>query len=268
MAAIKYTSIINSFVSTEGMNGMLTNYIYYSVLVVYTDGTREIVEGSRDKIAPLLHFLHTPVDEIQDLKQSIARLSSDMNKLNNKIDVKMDYVLDTICPIPDVRGLRVDEALNLINEHGLVPNVIKGKKVENSKGVITFQRRNDLNYKCVDIGIDPIIPSVEGLTKDVAIEALEKSGFQANVTYVKCQEHEDDIVLGYSSVEGMPNVVEVEVGSVEPGLQQSEGINAAGEKAYYPIPIEGSSSVKCPKCNAIQPSGRHICWKCSLPFMY
>lgn len=40
---IAYATILNSFVSTEGSNGFMTNYIYYSVLVTNTDGTREIV---------------------------------------------------------------------------------------------------------------------------------------------------------------------------------------------------------------------------------
>ena len=68
-ARIKYTSIINSFVSQEGSNGSYINYVYYSILVVYVDGTAEIVEGKKDTITPLLSFLRTPVDELQDIKQ-------------------------------------------------------------------------------------------------------------------------------------------------------------------------------------------------------
>ena len=43
--AIKYVNVVNSFVSTEGSNGFMTNYVYYTLLVVNTDGTSQIVEG-------------------------------------------------------------------------------------------------------------------------------------------------------------------------------------------------------------------------------
>ena len=36
---IEYAQLINSFVSTEGQDGIMTNYIYYSVLVVFKNGT-------------------------------------------------------------------------------------------------------------------------------------------------------------------------------------------------------------------------------------
>ncbi len=72
MAAIKYTSIINSFVSTEGYAGVMTNYIYYSLLVVYMDGTASIVEGKASDIQRYLFYLRTPQDEIEKLSQQIS----------------------------------------------------------------------------------------------------------------------------------------------------------------------------------------------------
>lgn len=92
MAAIKYTSIINSFVSPEGSFGAITNYIYYSVLVVYSDGTKEIIEGKSKEIAPLLSFLRTPVDELQEIKQLIASTLSDNNTISHKINQNMSCV--------------------------------------------------------------------------------------------------------------------------------------------------------------------------------
>ena len=65
--AIKYTQVLNSFVSTEGSNGIMTNYIYYSVLVVNTDGSSEIVEGKSHQISHLLRYVRTPVDEQMEL---------------------------------------------------------------------------------------------------------------------------------------------------------------------------------------------------------
>ena len=96
MAAIKYTSIINSFVSQEGAFGAFTNYIYYSVLVVYSDGTKEIIEGKGKEIAPLLSFLRTPVDELQEIKQLIASIPAEIRNISDYMTDVID-ILDEIC---------------------------------------------------------------------------------------------------------------------------------------------------------------------------
>ena len=214
MALINYTSIINSFVSTEGAAGFMTNYIYYSVLVVYTDGTKEIVEGKKAQIAPLLVYLRTPVDELQDIKKYITSLPDDISNIKNKIDDNVNYVLDTICPIPDVRGMKEEEAIKQIEEYGLVPNISQSDIVSKNQGTVGFLQRNRFNFKHVDIGITHSIPAVDGLTKDVAIEVLEKAGFQYNINYIPSLEQEHDIVLEYSRINGMSPVVELNVGVI------------------------------------------------------
>ena len=214
MALIKYTSIINSFVSTEGSGGFMTNYIYYSVLVVYTDGTKDIVEGQKAQIAPLLMFLRTPIDELQDIKQLITSLPDDISNISNKIDENMNYALDTICPIPDVRGMKEGEAIKQIEEFGLVPNISQSDIVSNNQGTVSFLQRNRFNFKHVDIGITHSIPAVDGLTKDVAIEVLEKAGFLYNIKYIPSLEQEHDIVLEYSRTNDMSPVVELNVGVI------------------------------------------------------
>ena len=147
----------------------------------------------------------------------------------------------------------------------MIPNIVQDDGTADEKQVVCYLPRNKNNFKYVDIATTQIVPAVEGLTKDVAIEVLEKSGFQTNIKYVHSQEQED-IVLHYSRTDDMTPVIELEVGSADPEVNEY-GINPKGEKAYYPIPIEGSSSVKCPKCKSIQPSGRQVCWKCGVLFM-
>ena len=226
MAQIKYTSIINSFVSQEGSAGFYTNYIYYSVLVVYTNGKAEIVEGQKSQIAPLLGYLRTPVDELQDIKQLITNLPSGIKSISSNIskiiDEKMSYVLDTICPIPDVRGMKEGEAFKLLEEHNLVPNIIHNDGITDNKGVVRYLQRSRLNYKNVDVGIAHSVPSVEGLIKDVAVEVLEKAGFQAKIKYVLSQEQEQDMVLRYSRENEQTPVVELEVGSMDPDRCKQE----------------------------------------------
>ena len=279
MGAIKYTSIINSFVSTEGVAGIMTNYIYYSLLVVYCDGTKEIVEGKKENLGFLLDYLRTPVDELQEIKQLIASLPSDVNNINDNINEKMNCILDTVYPIPDVRGMKEEEALQQLEENEFVPHKITDI-VSDNKGMVSFVRRNKLNYKHVDVGITHSIPSVEGLTKDVAIEVLKKVGFQANVKNIPCREYEQDIVLHYGRVNDMSAVVELEVGSVPKDIQAKkaiknyddwtawDGINPQGKKAVNLLPLDSEYFGECPNCGSEQRSNRQVCWQCGIPFMY
>lgn len=264
MADIKYTSIINSFVSQEGMMGNYTNYIYYSILVAYSDGTRTIVEGKSNQIAPFLRFLRTPVDELQDIKQLLLSLPSDMSNINNKIDDNMNYILDSLYPIPDVRGMKLEEAIKCLEERELMPNIVQGEEISDNKRVVSFLQRSKNNFKQVDIGIALSVPSVDGLTKDVAVEVLEKAGFQVEVTYLPSEEQEHGIVLGYSRKDNTTPLVEIKVGAES----QYEGINPKGEKAVYLLPAYRDDYGTCPKCGSTQPRGRHVCWKCSIPLMY
>ena len=231
MAAIKYTSIINSFVSQEGDFGMYTNYIYYSLLVVYTDGTAEIVEGKNNDIRYLLSYLRTPIDELKEIKQTISHLPSQLNTISEKIDEKLSYVIDSLYPIPDVRGMKEAEALKCIEEYNLVPNTIQNDGISHGEGTVYSLKRNAFNFKRVDVGITHGIPAVDGLTKDVAIEILEKVGFQVKAKYVPSQEQEKDIVLRYHRIDDTNPMVELEVGSSKPVdeklIQFFESINSA-----------------------------------------
>ena len=257
MAAIKYTNIINSFVCEEGSMGQFTNYVYYSVLVVYTDGTAEIVEGNAKKISPLLFFLRTPVDELQEIKQIITRLPSELNTINEKIDEKMSYVLDSLYPIPDVRGMKEAEAVKCIEAHELVPNITQNDGISHSDGTVYSLKRSSINFKHVDVGITHGIPAVDGLTKDVAIEMLEKVGFQAKVKYVHSQEQKQDIVLRYHRVDDMNPVVELEVGTTS---TDSQGRKTERHKDYsansaLPIPPGGWRCSSCGKPHYSYESG-------------
>ena len=75
--AIKYTQLINSFVSTEGSGGFMTNYGYYTFLVFHTDGSVRIAEGKYSDIAHLLPYIRTPMDDIAELKETIKKGLSD-----------------------------------------------------------------------------------------------------------------------------------------------------------------------------------------------
>ncbi len=69
IANIDYVTILNSVISQEGGGGVYKNYVYYSLLVVNKDGTRQLVEGKEEDIHYLLRFIRTPIDELREIKQ-------------------------------------------------------------------------------------------------------------------------------------------------------------------------------------------------------
>lgn len=225
MAEIKYTSIINSFVSQEGSMGTYTNYVYYSILVVYSNGTKEIVEGKRSEIFPLLLYLRTPIDELQDIKELMTTFPSEIGSIRKMIDDRINYVIDSLYPIPDVRGMKQEDAIRRLEEYGLIPNIIQSEESPDSKQDVSSLQRNKLNFKYVDIGTAPSIPAIDGLTKDIAVEILEKAGFQVEVKYVPSQDHEQDIVLGCCRSGNSEHLVELKVGGINPLFNISTSIN-------------------------------------------
>ena len=135
-----------------------------------------------------------------------------MSSISQKIDENMSYVVDSLYPIPDVKGMSKEDAFKRLEECGLIPNIIQDDGSPDNKRVISFLQRNKLNFKYVDIATSSV-PPVDGLTKDVAIDVLEKAGFQVNVKHVPSMEEEQGIVLGYSRKDDAKLVVELEVGS-------------------------------------------------------
>ena len=119
---------------------------------MYDDGSAEIVEGNRATIAPLLRFLRTPVDELQDIKKLIEGQAAEISHVSQKIDRNMSYILDSLYPIPDVRDMKLEDAVKRLEECGLAPNIIQSDGISDDKQVVSFVQRNKTNFKYVDIG--------------------------------------------------------------------------------------------------------------------
>ena len=204
MAPIKYTSIINSFVSTEGSAGFMTNYIYYSVLVVYVDGTADIIEGKTNEIKPLLRFLQTPQDAVEKLADQISNLTNtirsfDRNKSTNQITdtirAEVDYLIDSIYPIPNIIGKTIDEATIALKESGFEPIIDNPRVKETRDGIIHSVKRNKNNFKVVNISCEYDLPDVEGLPMEEALTKLELAGFVPNINYIKSEKEKVGIVI-------------------------------------------------------------------------
>ena len=191
--AIQYAQLINSFVSTEGSNGFMTNYVYYTFLVVNTDGSRRIVEGQLDSVSSLFPYVRTPIDEIEEVKQTVRNLRKDINEI---ADQKFKYAIDTLFPIPEILNKNETEALELLEKAGLEPVFINQYPETTPKnGIILAFARNTENFKKVNVRIIHEVPEIVGLKLEDAQAKLTEAGFQADVTCRVVADREDGVVL-------------------------------------------------------------------------
>ncbi|MBR6040179.1 MAG: PASTA domain-containing protein [Clostridia bacterium] len=186
--AIKYTSIINSFVSTEGGGGFMTNYVYYTVLVVYTDGTREIAEGRLNQIEHLLRYVRTPMDEMDEMRETVNNLRAELNS-------KYACVIDSLFPIPGILGMNEVEAFDCLTAAGLVPEPEIVYPESTPKNGIVREFSRGRNLKTVNVRIVHDIPAVTGKPLEEALDVLNKAGFTADVERRTVSGTEDGIVI-------------------------------------------------------------------------
>ena len=221
MAAISYTQVINSFVSTEGSNGIMTNYFYHTILVVYTNGTREIVTGQTNQISFLLPYVRTAVDEVAELKQTVKELRQEINGL---IDEKMTYTVDSLFPIPDILGKNEVEALQLIRDAGLAPvHEVTYPASTPPNGFIQSFSRNRDNFKKVNIRIIHRVPDINGLKSEDALARLRNAGLTATVTRKVVSGTENDIVLNCTRADETRLSVALQVSS---SIPETKGMTA------------------------------------------
>lgn len=231
MATIRYTTLLNSVVSTEGGNGFMTNYFYYSLLVVYTDGTHDIVTGKDRDIKPLLAYLRTPQDEILQLRKEVADLASTINSnsksLEKAIDTKLAHIIDTLYPIPDVKNMPESEAIEILKSVGLIPLVKNSSsRTHEEDRIIRSIRRNENNYKIVELISACSVPNIVGLTMTDALEKLESSGFVPNVKYLLIKDVEDGIVLSCTRADERTYDVDLEISKCITSNHDEQSMNA------------------------------------------
>lgn len=242
MASIHYTMILNSFVSTEGSNGFMTNYIYYSVLVAFTDGSRQIVEGQLNQISYLLPYVVTPQDELEllrsDLKEVKQTISSMRREISDMTDEKMRYVVESLYPIPDLNGLKEEDAVRELERAGLHASFARSyPEGLPESGVVTAYQRSGSFFKTVEADLIYPLPAVVGMKKDEALSLLKKNGFSVKTVYEYSENYEDMAVLSCSREDVYSMDAVVCVGRKIPaviGLNKEEAIRALADAGLRP----------------------------------
>ncbi len=189
MSGIKYASIINAWVSTEGSNGYMTNYIYYSVLVAYEDGTKDILEGRSNDIKWLMSYVRTPMDYLQEVCSSILRLQG-------ALEQRTQSIIDAVLPIPDITDMNEDEAIIILQQAGLIP-IMKFDYPTGTphNGVVYSFKRNEINVREVEIEVVHVTPQVVNMEAEEAVNILKNAGFRVECVYRSVKEKKDSIVL-------------------------------------------------------------------------
>lgn len=252
MAAIKYASLIDCVVSTEGSNGMMTNYFYYNVLVVYQDGSRDLVTGQKGQIAYLLPYMQTPMDDMDSIRDTVKGLRQDINDI---VDQKMKHVVDSLFPIPEILNKNEVEALDLIKEAGLIP-VLEVKYPESTPktGYVQEYGRNADNFKKVNVRIIHRVPSIKAMKIEDAMAKLEEAGFSANITHKVVSGTANGIVLNCSRSDETSLLVDLEVSS---SIPETKGM--AIEDATQLLKNEGYDVTITKQVDSMAP-GKVIKW--------
>ncbi len=253
MAAIKYASLIDCVVSTEGSDGFMTNYFYYNVLVVYQDGSRDLVTGQKSQIAFLLPYMRTPMDDMTDIKDTVKGLRQDINDI---VDQKMKHVVDSLFPIPEIVNKNEVEALDLIKKAGLVP-VLEVDYPESTPklGVVQAYERNAENFKKVNVRIIHKVPSVKAMKLEEAISKLKEAGFDANITHKVVSGTANGIVLNCFRPNDTSMLVDLEVSS---SIPETKGMPV--EEASKLLKNEGYDVIVTKEVNSVTP-GNVIKWE-------
>ena len=200
MAAIKYVNILNSVVSEEGSGGFLTNYIYYSLLIAYTDGTKKVVTVRDNEVSMYMPYVRTPVEELQelcsqmsDLKGTVKALRQEINELT---DQKMQYVVESLYPIPELVGLTEESALQALKDAGLSACITKDYEegLPRSGVVLAAERNKDL-FKVVNMELVYPTPNLSGMSGAEATALLESEKFQVTVVEEAVADQENDLIL-------------------------------------------------------------------------
>ena len=199
MAAIQYASILNAWVSTEGFGGSMTNYIYYSVLVVTADGRRQIVEGKANEIQYLMPFVRTSQDELIQMREQLRQLEGSVKQLRQEIgtlaDEKIDYVIRSLHPIPEVVGLGEREAMEKLEQAGFaveLENEYDAAVPHN--GIVRACRRTADRFTAAVLDIIHPVPEILGLPEVQACGILEREGFRTRIRFEPSDEPNGTVV--------------------------------------------------------------------------
>ena len=192
MANIIHAEIVGTRMSENGSAGYIINYTSYSVLLFFSDGTRNLIEGDADQIRPFLPFMSPHIDD--------RKLNIILEQFEGKIKQDLQYLVKNALvefnnPIPKgIIGKHKKEAKDILEKAGF--------RVEFSfhtpdfmDGTVKECERKEKDLMTVILKIQYDVPEVRGLNKDEAQSILQKAGFSSIIKRKICEREKQDTVL-------------------------------------------------------------------------
>ncbi len=192
MAFITYAEIVGTRVALDGANGYSVNSTSYSVLVHYSDGTRDLVEGSAEEIKPLLPFMSSR----GYFSELLPILDEFEKKLKEDITLLVQQVLvENNNPLPNgITGKRDKEAKAILEAAGFKVELSPMPPMH-AGGVVMECRRKDGELMTVILKMKYDIPDVNGMQANDAANILRLAGFSPIIKRQICEHAIQDHVF-------------------------------------------------------------------------
>lgn len=254
MASIDYITVINSYVSQEGVNGIYTNYVYYSLLVTYTNGSKEIISVNSRDLNRYASYIRTNEDSLKLLEKSVQRLEENIASL---IDERVNYVVESMFHIPNVTGMNEIDAIALINEAGFVPVLINDIPEQYRKNSIikTYNRQKN-NFKVIELTNIIETPNLSDMNESEAVPLLELLGFNVIVNHMNVVGVQDGKILEIKRKNENDLNIELDV-SVE--TQNVTGLPV--DEAIEKLNKSGCTIIRKDIYSSTIPKGHVLNWK-------
>ncbi len=178
MANIVYAEIVGTRMAEEGSGGFTTNYTSYSVLVYYSNGVVELVEGNVHKVSPYLPYMR-PRGDMNQLKPILDQMEQRLERsIRDTVQDSVNAILvEQRNPLPGgLTGKSGSEAKAILEEAGFRAEYYPVFPAGATGTVLQCERKKN-NPMTIVLKMKYDIPDVTGLDKDTAIGKLKNAGF-------------------------------------------------------------------------------------------
>ena len=209
MASAVLAEIIGTRMAEEGTGGYYTNSTNYSMLVYYSDGTVQLIEGDAAHIRPYLHLVRPKLSmpDLAGLQNAItAAIAFENNRLQNELENKYERLckeLDKLhtdmvstqsvikdmasllLPVPDIIGKSRDEAVHILNSNHFIYVEDDNISKQVSGSVIQASRDHD-KFNVMHVKVKYELPNIIGTDIEEAQRILKALGFLISVKAGTC----------------------------------------------------------------------------------
>lgn len=225
---------IRSAENTSSLADVGADPTRYSMAVFYDDGRAEFKEGDARTMAAYLPYLSRDQDEV--LSQVADMLKKHEETIRSMINKEVLKLVDIMKPIPDVRGMEQEQAIELLKAKDFTVNLVHQYPESHGGGrVYAAVRRADAPM-AVDLDVRHDMPNVIGMPEDKAAACLEKAGFVVHTVHQYSHEYMGRVAVKQEQDAAVPMEVKLTVNTHVPNV-----IGLAAADAIQLLKREGVS---------------------------